>query len=122
MKTRSHKQQLFNDRYGPWAVVTGASSGIGRELAFRIAEAGLNLVLIARSQPAMDQMASELAAKCGVECRVIALDLSTDTGVDSLVAATRELEVGLLVAAARRGVAGLAVVPVTRAMDWEERN
>lgn len=44
------QQQKFQHHYGPWAVVTGASSGIGKELDIRLAASGLNTVLVARSE------------------------------------------------------------------------
>jgi short-subunit dehydrogenase len=47
-------QQRLYSRYGSWAVVTGASSGIGKEMALRLAEARLNLVLVARSHDVCD--------------------------------------------------------------------
>lgn len=95
-EARNRKKERFHDRYGPWAVVTGALSGIGCAPAFLIAEAGENLVLVARSQSVLEQLARDISEKSGVECRVIA----SDGAVDSLVAATGELEVGLLVGAA----------------------
>jgi uncharacterized protein len=99
-------QQRLQTRYGTWAVITGASSGIGYEMALRLAQARLNLVLVARSQAVMEQMAKDLHARYGVEVRVITLDLAAETGVETLAAKTHDLDVGLLVAAAGFGTSG----------------
>lgn len=96
----------FLERYGPWAVVTGASSGIGREIAIRLADSRLNLVLAARSKATLEQLAADLMARHGIEARVVDLDLARETGVETLGAATRDLDVGLLVAAAGFGTSG----------------
>ena len=92
-------------RYGPWAVVTGASSGIGRELAVELARRGLHLVLVARRADALERLASELRAAHGVQALPVVADLGGD-GIDRLVAATSDLDVGLLVAAAGYGTSG----------------
>lgn len=103
---RNRRHERLRNRYGPWAVVTGASSGIGREMAIELAEAGLDLILVARSQATLEQMAADLAAQYGIETRVIAFDLSREAGVEAVESATRDLEVGLLVAAAGFGTSG----------------
>jgi short-subunit dehydrogenase len=100
---RTHR--LFR-RYGQWAVVTGASSGIGRELAIQLGEAGLNLVLAARSQEVLQQLADELIEKHGIAVRVVPADLAETTAVEELVAVTNALDVGLLVASAGFGTSG----------------
>jgi hypothetical protein len=87
-------------------VVTGASSGIGRALACRLAETGLNLVLVARSGPLLDALAAQLTARHGVQVRVLELDLARHDQLAVLRAATDPLEVGLLVAAAGFGSSG----------------
>lgn len=92
-------------RYGPWAVVTGASEGIGRECAVCLAEAGVHLVLVARREDVLQEFARDLA-HLGVEVRVVAADLGTANGVDAVVARSEDLEVGLLVAAAGFGTSG----------------
>lgn len=96
----------FLERYGPWAVVTGASSGIGRELAIRAAAAGVHVVLVARREAVLDDLAGTLRRRYGVQCRVMAADLSRHAEVGAVIAATAELQVGLLVAAAGFGTSG----------------
>ncbi|MBD2100931.1 SDR family oxidoreductase, partial [Leptolyngbya sp. FACHB-261] len=99
-------QNRLKTRYGSWAVVTGASSGIGREMAVRLAEAGLNLVLVARSQAVLEQMAKDLRNRYGTEVRLVVRDLAVEMNVGTLVAQTDDLDVGLLVAAAGFGTSG----------------
>jgi short-subunit dehydrogenase len=99
----------LRNRYGPWAVVTGASDGIGRESAIRLAEAGFSLVLAARRKDRLDSLASQLVSEHGILIRVIPADLTTQRGVDEIVDRTRDADVGLLVAAAGYGRAGLFV-------------
>ena len=106
---RSVRQQRFAAKYGPWAVVTGASDGIGREIACRLAEAGLNVMLVARRRQPMDTLAAELGAGHGVQTRVVAADLGSAGEVAAVLQAARDLDVGLLVAAAGFGSSGAFV-------------
>lgn len=97
--------QLVN-KYGIWAVVTGASSGIGRAFASELAANGFNLVLVARRQPELFQLSSELEHTFGVEARVLALDLSDRSANEQLMMECEALDIGLLVAAAGFGTSG----------------
>src|SRR3954453_13595157 len=90
--------------YGPWAIVAGASDGTGAAFAEELARHGVNLVLVARRGSLLDELAARphgqapaLAPALDVEARVAPLDLSTPTAIDEPVAATSDLEVGLLV-------------------------
>ena len=83
--------------FGPWAVVTGSSSGIGREIARHLAASGLNVVLVARRRPQLEVLGRELTAKFGVEYRVVEVDLSEDGFFEKVVEATRDLDVGLFI-------------------------
>src|SRR5918996_1705418 len=92
--------------YGPWAVVTGASSGIGKAFADYLAAAGLNLVLAARSTGKLDALGQALASTHGISYRAVTVDLSDPAGAMALVGATDDLDIGLLVSnagAARPG-------------------
>ena len=93
-------------RYGPWAVVTGASSGIGAALARELATDGLHLVLVARRADALERLGAELAASHGVRVRVLAADLALAESPARILEETAELDVGLLVAAAGFGTSG----------------
>lgn len=88
----------YQSRYGNWAMVTGASSGIGAEFANQLAAGGMNLVLVARRAEILDVMASDLSARYGVDVRGVAADLGTDTGIDTVCAIPEEI--GLLVQSA----------------------
>lgn len=84
-------------RFGPWAVVTGASAGLGRAYAILLAAGGVSVVLVARRAAVLHVLAVELEQTYGIDTRVVATDLAADGGVDAAVAATSGLEVGLLV-------------------------
>ena len=100
------RREQFFDRYGPWAVVTGASSGIGRAIALELAESGLNLFLVARSQDVLEELSSALTAQHPIEVQVLGLDLSENLASEKLESATSDLDVGLLIAAAGFGTSG----------------
>jgi uncharacterized protein len=93
-------------RYGPWAVVTGASDGIGREFALRLADEGLDLVLVARRRDILERLGAELRARASVRVLAIAADLATTEGVRAVVEGAASLDVGLLVASAGFGTSG----------------
>lgn len=95
----------FRDRYGPWALVTGASSGIGRELAVLVAQRGLDVLLAGRDAQRLQEVAGAIQA-LGRRTKIVASDLSTHAGTRDLLDAAAGLEVGLLVPAAGFGVGG----------------
>jgi short-subunit dehydrogenase len=87
----------FAERYGPWALIAGASEGIGAAFARALAQRGVNLVLLARRQEPLDALARELSS---VQVHTISLDLSSEDLVDPLQRALEGREVGLLVCSA----------------------
>jgi uncharacterized protein len=87
----------FADRYGPWALIAGASMGIGAALSHEAARRGLNVVLLARGREQLEATAAEVAGQHGVEVRTIVTDLA-DPDIGSVVSeATGDLEIGLFV-------------------------
>jgi short-subunit dehydrogenase len=72
---------------GKWAIITGASSGIGKALAFEFAGGSFNLVLISRNQEKLAEVASECSKKSAVETEVIAADLARMDEVETLISA-----------------------------------
>lgn len=91
------KPVIDKRRFGPWAVVTGSSSGIGAAFARHLAANGLNVVLVARRIELLVQLARELNATYGVETRSVGVDLTTEGFMDPIRAATDDLDIGLLI-------------------------
>lgn len=87
----------FSDRYGPWALVTGGSDGVGLAFANKLAERGLNLILIGRNTGKLDAAAREVGAK-GVDCVTASVDIGAPGACEKIVEAIGDREVGLFVA------------------------
>jgi uncharacterized protein len=86
----------FAQRYGPWALIIGASEGVGAAYALAVAGRGLNVVLVARRQAVLDEVATDIRARTGVRTRTIAVDLTGHDAMDRLAAGTADLEVGMV--------------------------
>lgn len=87
-------------KYGPWAVVAGGSEGVGRAFATQLADAGFDLVLVARKPEPLEETANlcrELGRERGAQVRTLSLDLTSADAVSQVAAATDGLEVGLLI-------------------------
>jgi len=87
----------LRERYGEWALVTGASSGIGREFARALARGGMNVAITARRADRLAALATELEEIHAVRTRSIALDLGESGAAERLAAAVADLEIGMLV-------------------------
>ncbi|MCG8374551.1 MAG: SDR family NAD(P)-dependent oxidoreductase [Balneolales bacterium] len=96
----------FQTKYGPWAVVTGASSGIGKELALRIAENGIHTILVARNTDRLTALKSQIRERYNVKAEIVTADLA-DNGVQEVITSVRGKDIGLFVGAAGFGTSGL---------------
>src|SRR5712672_4842149 len=97
---------LDKKRFGPWALVTGASSGIGKEFGRQIAASGINIVLVARREALLKEAGVEFSKRYGVEHRVVVLDVSQEDFIGQLASATDDLDIGLVVSNAGTGNPG----------------
>lgn len=91
----------FAEKYGPYGVVTGASSGIGREIARELSARGLKVILSGRDQARLQELQNELQGSV-----VVVADLGTEAGWESLLQVMESHEVGLVVANAGFGSTG----------------
>ncbi|MBF04543.1 MAG: short-chain dehydrogenase [Flavobacterium sp.] len=106
MKLSNKEKARLRTKYGEWAVVTGASSGIGLELATQLANAGFNIVLIARNSEKLQEVKNRLKANTTIEIKIVNVDVSETEGIDQIIEATKGLKVGLLIASAGYGTSG----------------
>ena len=93
-------------RYGPWAIVAGASEGIGAAFAHALAAKGLDLVIVARRAGPLAELGDELETRHKVKVQALALDLGEPGSIAALLAALADREIGLLVWNAALSVMG----------------
>lgn len=84
------------DKYGPWALVTGASEGTGAAFALQLADEGINSVLVARRDGPLQELATQVRAK-GAECVTASVDLTADDATDRIISAVGDRDIGLLI-------------------------
>ena len=96
----------WQEKYGPWALVTGASSGLGAEFVSQLAARGMNVVLVARRAERMEALADDVRRAHGVRTRVVPADLTGQNACGLVRDQTGDLEIGLLVNNAGFGLSG----------------
>ncbi|XP_060928072.1 17-beta-hydroxysteroid dehydrogenase type 3 [Limanda limanda] len=89
--------KTFFTSMGEWAVVTGASEGIGRAYAFALADRGMNVVIMSRTKVTLDQVAKEIADKTGQEVKVIVTDFTNENVFGEIKDQLQDLNIGILI-------------------------
>lgn len=104
--------------YGPWALIAGASEGVGVSFAHQLGKAGFNLILIARQGALLERLAHDVRSGSRVEVRLLALDLTRADALDRIRELTDDLAVGLLVcnAAASTGTGSFLEAPLAKVL------
>jgi uncharacterized protein len=88
---------MLKEKYGSWAFITGASSGIGEEFAIQLAGLKFNLVLVARRENRLNALTQELIREHGIDVRIISLDLGQPDFLLKVQKETQGLDIGLLI-------------------------
>src|SRR6266852_1525265 len=96
-RSKKMRAALDKKRFGPWALITGASSGIGKEFTRQIAASGINVVLVARRDALLAELGRAISQEFGVQYRALAMDLSQEGFIAGLAGATNDLDIGLVV-------------------------
>ena len=72
---------ISKTQYGPWALITGGSEGVGAAFARQLGAAGINLLLVARRAGPLEETAAGIRAESGVEVRVLCKELGKEAAV-----------------------------------------
>ncbi len=106
MKIPNQTIQRLKNNYGNWVLITGATSGIGREMALKFGEAGFNLVLTGRREKVLNELGTQLFDAHQVEVIPVVGDLAKFSDVEFLMHETAHLPIGIAVLNAGYGTSG----------------
>lgn len=99
-------RKLTKENFGSWAVITGASSGIGMEMAKIVAKIGINIVLVARDEDRLKLVQKDIEKNFNVKTKVVITNLSNNIEIENLIKQCEDLDVGLLVNSAGYAISG----------------
>ena len=85
MKLTNREIARLKNKYGEWAIITGASSGIGLELATQLATAGFNLIINSRHLDKLQEVEKQLKANTNIQIKIVASDVSEADGIDKII-------------------------------------
>ena len=106
MKVSSKTSNRLKSQYGDWALITGATSGIGRELAQKLGEARFNLVIAGRNEGVLNQLSYDMQTTFRVQAIVVSGELSEETAIKTLLDKTQNLPIGIVILNAGYGTSG----------------
>lgn len=107
MKLRDNEKKRLKTKYGEWAIITGATSGIGLELATLLAQAGFSLVINSRNIDKLKEVEKQLRVNNPIDIKIVAADVSENEGIDKIIQAAQGLPIGLLIVSAGYGTSGI---------------
>lgn len=118
-----NKISKMYSQYGPWALVTGGSDGIGKDFVFELAKNGFSLVVVARSKNVLENLQSEVSKKYDVLVEAIDMDLSQQSSLEKLHQITKSKDIGLAVLAAGFGSGGEFInLPIESELNMVDLN
>jgi short-subunit dehydrogenase len=100
------ERNSFLGKYGPVAVVTGASSGIGKAIALELGKTGFEVILVGRNESSLSEVSKEIETKFQSKTKILVADLGQLEGNQRVLDQTINLQVGLIVLSAGFGTSG----------------
>ena len=86
----------LREKYGEWGVILGATEGVGKAFCEKIADGGMNVVMVGRREQKLNELGESIKEKYGVDYKVVRADFSEDDAADTVFAATDGLDMGFM--------------------------